>query len=101
MTDAELRAYYESFFQHVDLREELTKLARQLMADNMVKGEFIELIKVTVGGEEQTLSLWRNPKTGHLMALDTLELPAENSFFHDPYDGQPIRMADTFTGLPK
>lgn len=63
-----------------------------------VEGEFIDTVKVT---DDVTLSVWRNPETGNFTAVDTMELPADRRWFYDAHTGQKIRIANTFTGLPK
>lgn len=68
----------------------------------LVKGVYIDDVKVTVGGEEHTLHVWKNPETGKLFAIDNLEVFANVNYANDPYEkGVGVVFADTFTGLPK
>ena len=66
-----------------------------------LEGQYLDDVKVVVNGQEHTLHIWRNPKTGNLTAFDNMELPAVNRFFYDAYTGDRVLVADTFTGLPK
>lgn len=40
-----------------------------------VKGIYVQDIEVTVDGDVVFLSVWKNPETGNLTALDTMDLP--------------------------
>ena len=72
--------------------------------EKYVKGVFVDLLdtnELDKHGDKITLSLWRNPETGTLVALDTMQLDCTEMFFTDPYTGQYVVIEEGITGLPK
>lgn len=46
-------------------------------------------------------NIWMNPETKNLFAIKTMDVPVNQNYVFDPYDGTKLMLEDTFSGLPK